>query len=225
MFHRFFRSRQVQSRRRAAPRGTRLTSMNLLGCLAVAAVAFVNGGQNCQAAQISYFANLSGPAESPPNASPGTGFAEVDVDTVANTLHVHVTFSGLLGTSTASHIHSPTAIPGAGTAGVATTTPTFTGFPLGVTSGTYDNTFDLTLASSYNPAFVTANGGSVANAEAALLAGLAADEAYLNIHSTVVPGGEIRGFLVTPEPTSAAMAGVGFAALAGYLWRRRRVTV
>ena len=192
--------------------------------MAVAAVALCSGVQNCHAAQITYIANLSGPAEFPPNASPGTGFAEVDVDTVANTLHVNVTFSGLLGTTTASHIHSPTAVPGAGPAGVATAVPTFTGFPLGVTSGTYDHTFDMTLASSYNPAFVTANGGTPASAEAALFAGLAAGEAYLNIHSSVVPGGEIRGFLVTPEPRSAAMAGVGLAALAGYVWRRRRAT-
>ena len=36
-------------------------------------------------------------------------------------------------------------------------------------SGTYTNTFDLTLATTYNAAFITANGGTVANAEAAFL--------------------------------------------------------
>src|SRR5439155_23025204 len=44
--------------------------------------------------------------------------------------------------------------------------PDISGFPLGVTSGTYDNTLDLTLASSYNPVFVTDEGG-VPQAEAA----------------------------------------------------------
>src|SRR5262249_10918988 len=78
------------------------------------------------------------------------------------------------------------------------TTPTFTGFPLGVTSGTYDHTFDTLSASSYNPAYVTAHGGTAAGAEAALAACLSAGGAYLNIHSTVDPGGEIRGFL-TPD--------------------------
>jgi hypothetical protein len=73
-------------------------------------------------------------------------------------MFIDVSFSGLLGTTTASHIHCCTPTPLSGTAGVATTTPTFAGFPLGVTSGTYMNTLDLTLASSYNPAFVTANG-------------------------------------------------------------------
>jgi len=128
---------------------------------------------------ISYMADLSGPAESPPNASPGTGIAEVDVNTVAITMHVHVDFSDLLGTTTASHIHAATAVPGIGSAGVATTTPYFAGFPLGVTSGTYDNTLDMTLASSYNPAYTTANGGTPATAEAVLFAALADDTAYL----------------------------------------------
>ena len=78
--------------------------------------------------------------------------------------------SGLTAGNTASHIHCCIA-PG-GNAGVATTTPTFTGFPSGVTSGSYDHVFDLTSLSSYNPAFVTANGGLVSSAEAVLLMGL-----------------------------------------------------
>jgi hypothetical protein len=155
-----------------------------------------------------YTATLDGPSESPANASPATGSATVDYDDVAHTLHVHVTFSGLLGTTTASHIHSATAVAGTGTAGVATTTPTFANFPLGVTSGTYDNTLDMTLASSYNPSFVTANGGTTATAESALAAGMAAGKAYLNIHTSAFGGGEIRGFIV-PEPATLLFAGIG----------------
>ena len=179
---------------------------------------------------IVFHASLSGPAESPPNASPGTGTAIVTLDTTANTLRVQVTFSGLFafvpGTSTpsgttASHIHCCTTVPFAGTANVATTTPTFPGFPLGVTSGTYDQTFDLTLGSSYNPAFVTANGGTPTSAEAALIAAMLAGRTYLNIHSTAVPGGEIRGFLVAPEPSSMIM--LGAALLGGMGLRRRKI--
>jgi hypothetical protein len=153
------------------------------------------------AAIVSYTAGLSGPNESPPNASPGIGTAQVDIDAVAHTMRVRVNFSGLQGTTTASHIHAPTLVPLTGTAGVATTTPTFAGFPLGVTSGTYDNTLDMTLASSYNPSYVTANGGTPATAEAALFASIANGNSYLNIHSSVFGGGEIRGFLVPLDVT------------------------
>ena len=165
---------------------------------------------------ITYTANLNGPSESPPNASPGTGFAQVDWDTVLNTMHVHATFSGLTGTTTASHIHAATAVPLTGTAGVATQTPTFSAFPLGVTSGVFDQTLDMTLASSYNPSYISANGGTAASAEAALFAAINAGEAYLNIHTQTFGGGEIRGFLV-PAPGSALILGVGLLAS-----RRRR---
>ena len=101
---------------------------------------------------------------------------------------------------------------------MATTTPTFPGFPLGVTSGAYDHTLDMTDAGSWNPAYVTAQGGTTAGAEAALAASMAAGTAYLNIHTTVVPGGEIRGFLTpVPEPISA-----GLLALGGLAALRRR---
>jgi hypothetical protein len=158
--------------------------------------------------------------ENPPTGSMGTGFAQVTIDTAANTMEVNVTFSGLTSGTTASHIHCCVA-PG-GNTGVATTTPTFTGFPSGVTSGTYDHTFDLTNASSYNPAFVTANGGTAASAEAILLAGLDAGHAYLNIHTTNFGGGEIRGFLAAvPEPSTWAMLLLGFAGLGFMAYRRK----
>src|SRR4051812_13330590 len=95
------------------------------------AVAMFSLSQSSHAAFLTYAASLSGPNESPANASPGTGTSTISYDSTAHTLRVQLPFSGLLGTTTASHIHAATAVPGTGTAGVATQTPTFSGLPLG----------------------------------------------------------------------------------------------
>lgn len=192
------------------------------GLLSAVVAALLLSVPAAHAVPITFVGSLSGPNESPANASPGTGSAVVTIDGDAHTLQVDVTFSGLLAGDTASHIHCCTTVPETGTAIVATTTPTFTGFPGGVTSGTYSHLFDLTLASSFNGAFITAHGGTTASAEAALLAGMLAGESYLNVHSSMFPGGEIRAFLEpVPEPTTLLLLGtsLGFAALRG---RRRR---
>ena len=160
--------------------------------LAIAA-ALVLGVSQASAATLVFSATLAGSQEVPPTGSAGTAFAEVSWDTTTNLMTVTVAFAGLGSPTVASHIHCCAA---AGiNAMVATPIPTFPNFPLGVTIGTYSQTFDMTQASSYNAAFVTAHGGTVAQAEADLLAGLQAGTAYLNIHTSQFPGGEIRGQL------------------------------
>ena len=166
---------------------------------------------------LSFSAHLDGPSENPSTGSPGTGFAAVEVDTAAHTMHVHAEFSGLLGNTTAAHIHCCVAPPG--NVGVATTVPSFVGFPLGVTSGVFDATLDLTLLSSFNPAFVAAHGGTAAGAEAFLIAGMLDSDSYFNIHTTRNPGGEIRGFLVA-EPAMISLLALGLGA--GLIATRRR---
>jgi CHRD domain/PEP-CTERM motif len=177
------------------------------------------------AAPISYSTILNGLNESPPNASPGTGFASATIDTVAHSLLVSVNFAGLVGTTTASpsHIHCCTEVPFEGRVGGGAT-EIFPGFPIGVTAGSYMMSFDETLPANFNPAFLADNGGTAARAEAALALGLTQGRAYLNIHTTFLPGGEIKGcFLVptaaVPEPASFLLAG---AALAAVVIRRRR---
>ncbi|MFZ1319967.1 MAG: CHRD domain-containing protein [Ignavibacteria bacterium] len=105
--------------------------------------------------------------EVPPNASLGTGTLTGTYNDVTNTLKFKVTFSGLTGNTSAAHFHGPAA--SGVNAGVRIG---LTGFPTGVMSGNYSNTFVLS-----------------ASDETEMLSGLW----YLNIHSSSFGGGEIRG--------------------------------
>ena len=181
------------------------------------------------AVPITFELNLSGANEVPPVSPAGTGFATVVLDPTAQTLQVSATFSGLTSNTTAAHIHC--CAPLGTNAMVATLLPAFPDFPVeppagtgGVTAGTYPaHTLDLTMASSYNPAFITAHGG-LAQAEADFIAGILGDQSYLNIHTVKNGGGEIRAQLIVPGPiVGAGLPGLIFAGggLLGW-WRRRK---
>ena len=185
-----------------------------LSILALAAATlFASGAQ----AQTLIRAVASGPAESPPNGSPGSSVAAFEID--GNLLRAEVPFRDLLAGTSMAHIHC-CLVPPAPTVSVATELPSFTGFPLDVTSGTYDHTFDTTQDSTFNPAFLAAHVTAEGAADA-LFAGILAGRAYLNIHTTAFPAGEIRGF-ASPVPEPGSLALVGVAALVGLSLRRRR---
>ena len=192
----------------------RTTLLTLLTALTLIAAPDAN------AALITFEVELNGANENPDVPTPGTGTAEIEIDTVLKTMTLEVLFSGLLGNTTASHIHCCT--PPTGNAGVATQVPTFIGFPLGVTSGTYSNVFDMSSLSSYNPDFVAMHGGTADSAFDFLLANMLAGQSYLNIHSEMFRGGEIRGTLIqVPEPGSLVLLGLALAGLAVVLRRRQ----
>lgn len=173
------------------------------------------------AATTTYRAVASGPGEATPNPSPGYSIATIVIDDVAGTMQVTSPFQDLLGSTTGAHIHCCTAAPFTGAAAIATP---FNDFPVGIMDGSYSHLFDLNNAATYSAAFYTAAGGTVDAARDTLLAGIGAHEAYLNIHTTVYPGGEIRGFLVAmpvPEPSQYAMLGLGLAGVA-FMARRRK---
>ena len=117
-------------------------------------------------------ATLSASDEAPPNASPATGSGTFTFDPSTSTTTYVLTYSGLVATVTAAHIHAP-APPGVN-APVRVPIPGLTG-----TSGSVSGSTTTLLGMT--PAQFAGN----------LTAGLA----YVNIHSSTYPGGEIRGQL------------------------------
>ncbi len=151
----------------------------------------------------------------------GGGAVFVEFNATTQTLDLDTIWYGLSGGTTVSHIHCCTAVPGAGTVGVAVTPGTLPGFPTGTAFGSYSVTLNLALTSTYTGAFLAGSGGTAVGASARLLAGLQSGSAYFNVHSNTFPGGEIRGFLQpVPEPATWGLMALGLAAV-GAAARRR----
>jgi len=108
-------------------------------------------------------ATLNGKSEVPPNASKGTGTADIDYDAATKKLSWKLTYSGLTGPATAAHFHGPA--ESGKNAGVAVAIPNATSSPA-------EGSATLTAAQA---------------------ADLEAGKYYVNVHTKDNPGGEIRG--------------------------------
>lgn len=114
---------------------------------------------------------LSGAQETPPVTSTGTGTAKLVFDPLLKTLNYDITWTlgSAAATTTNMHFHGAEDGSDLKSSGVA----------IGITG------------------FPTANTGTVSGTTAPLtdvqVAQLMADKWYLNIHSSTVPGGELRG--------------------------------
>ena len=150
-------------------------------------------------AQSTYEAFLTGLGETPANASPGLGIGTLVLNAAQNQITVDENWSGLLAAATASHIHGP---GGAGTNGPVLFP--FTGVPAATSGSIPEQTFAITPTQ---------------------VAWLQSGYLYMNVHTSVFPGGEIRGqLLLIPEPSTAALLGLGAGATALALRRRKVVT-
>lgn len=162
---------------------------------------------------------LTGAQEVGPVPTAATGTGDLTYDSLLRSLFVNMTWSGLAAPPTASHVHVGNG-PGT-TGGVALP---FFGFPA-ATSGTYSSIVDLSNPTVYSTTFRALHGGTADGAEAALLAALQEGRAYLNIHNSVWPAGEIRGDLVqvnpVPEPAGVLLVGLGSAVVFAACRRRR----
>ncbi|WP_433996094.1 CHRD domain-containing protein [Bradyrhizobium lablabi] len=108
-------------------------------------------------------ATLDGKSQVPPNASAGTGTADIDYDPASKKLSWKVTYSGLSGPATMAHFHGPA--EAGKNAGVAVPIPNAATSPV-------EGSATLTDAQA---------------------ADLMAGKYYVNIHTAANPGGEIRG--------------------------------
>jgi len=142
---------------------------------------------------IEYNFELSGDQEVPAVDTPGNGIAFVTIDTDTMELTWDVSYQDLLGNSTAAHFHGPADF--GENAGVQ----------VGM-SGDFGNTSGTLMGST------TISASQMQD----LIDGLW----YINIHSTLHPGGEIRGQVVQQLPAPGALALIGLGAIAGV--RRRR---
>lgn len=176
-------------------------------------VALLGLASASQADLLTFTANLTGGQEVPSVTTNGFGDGFLQIDTATLAYSGYVRWQGLTGTPTDSHIHvgvptvAGSVIYGYGVAGTvadgAYTKKTFSGTLIDKTPANHGGagtTGTLTATQQIQNWFLTG-------------------KTYLNVHTTFVGSGEIRGQL-TPVPEPATMAVLGLGVIATI--RRRR---
>ena len=164
----------------------------------------IRGQIRPQTTAVPLTAHLLGANERPtPITSPGTGSAIFSLE--GSTLHFNIRYAGLSGNSTASHIHGPATA--AESTGVMIDLAPYHFGPYGSPSGTMSGSIVLTASQRSN-----------------IVHGFT----YVNVHSTLHGGGEIRGQIAPvlmeawlsggserPDPVDTLGTGSGLFTLVG----------
>jgi len=153
---------------------------------AAMAVALLAGAAAASAQVVVTTATLGSGEETPILLSGAAGTAEVAVDTVAKEFAITLRIFNIPTNTTAGHIH-------VGAKGIAG--PVVIDFPgIGGRLGDFVTTFRVGEA-SFRPAAAIG-----INTIDDVIQAVANGNAYVNIHTTTNPGGEIRGQLVLKTP-------------------------
>lgn len=159
----------------------------------------------------------NGPEADGSTNSPGVGNGHVEYDTATNVLSYTISWENLVGDLTKLHIHGPADASSSNPQHILEIFgPPEVPAELATTSGTV--TESRVLETLIQPGF-----DPITPAE--IITIMRSGQAYLNVHTSVFGGGEIRGNLgiPVPEPVSAnVIVGLGLILLPQLRKRRRR---
>ncbi len=152
--------------------------------------AYVGAFQDSRSGPNHVTGDLDGYQENPSISTTGRGTVDLRIDDEAQTIDFEVTYSGLEGTATVSHIHfarervnGPVVVFFCGGGGKGACPPE------GTVTGTITAS-DVPDPATPAPGSAAANG---LNTFEELVRAIRAGATYANVHSTNWPGGEIRG--------------------------------
>ena len=157
----------------------------VLSLAGAAALALLVGSASAEAQTLNFTALLSGANETPGIASGAGGTATVTLNTATRTVTYKVDVYNLPSGATAAHFHAA----GPGVAG-----PVVVNFT--VISGISN---DFSISGTATASDLVARGDQGIRSWDDFLQALTLGQVYVNVHSSVNPGGEVRGQVV-PVP-------------------------